>query len=173
MQTNTTDHKIWHSSPVKTSNGTIARPANYSSLAATWYRNTVCADCSYNSFVVYQDSDSRQFQLVNTSTSGDVKYTTLSGNPAPGSGTAFGLQWRSNVQGNIRLSYQIDGGQLASTAWNSTYSWPLTFFLKQQVRSTPPSKTLTFRGQVQRINGANGKRQSSPPITPGILWEHL
>lgn len=120
MQTNTTDHKTWDSSPVRTSNGTVAKPANYSSLAATWYRNTVCADCSYNSFVVYQPSDSREFQLVNASTSGDVKYTTLSGMPASGTSTAFGLQWRSNVQGNIRLGYQLDGGQLASTAWNNT-----------------------------------------------------
>ncbi|KAL8841653.1 MAG: hypothetical protein Q9170_000867 [Blastenia crenularia] len=118
-QMNTTDYSHWDTTPVKTSNGTTAMPANGTSLAATWYKYTVCSDCSYNSFVSYQDTD-HKYQIVNASTSGDVQYTTLPANPVANSGSTFNLQWRSTVQANIRLMYQLDGGQIASTYWNGT-----------------------------------------------------
>ncbi|KAL9027265.1 MAG: hypothetical protein Q9196_004191 [Gyalolechia fulgens] len=168
MQTNTTDYTSWDTSPISTSNGTIAKPAQDSNIAATWYRNTVCADCSYNSFVVYQDSESGRFQLVNASTSGDVQSTILDGAPVSGSGVAFGLQWRSRTQGNIRLSYQLESGQMASTAWNSMYLYRPPCFVSQATK-TPPFKLLTGHSQVPPIGGVNGKPRNLHPHTPGPL----
>lgn len=118
MQMNTTDYKQWDTNPVRTSTGAVAKPANDSSLTATWYRYTLCADCSYNAFVAYQDSASGKFQVVNASTSGEVHYTTLPGNPLAGSASTLNLRWRSDTLANIRLGYQLESGQIASTIWN-------------------------------------------------------
>ena len=118
FQMNTTDFTTWDTNPVKTEEGAIAKPADDSSLAATWYRYAPCADCSENAFLAYQDSDNGSFQVVNTSRSGDVQYATVPGDPVSGSGSTFNTQWRSPVRANLRLGYQEQGGQIASSFWN-------------------------------------------------------
>ena len=122
MQMNTTDYQTWDTNPVRTSTGTIAKPANDSSLAATWYKYTVCADCSYNAFVAYQDSDNGTFRVVNSSTSGDVQHVAIPGHPVSGSACTFDLEWRSTTRANIRLGYQMGSGQIASAAWNGMFA---------------------------------------------------
>lgn len=119
---NTTDYKHWDTNPVVTASGATIKPANDTSLAATWYSYPPCPDCSYNVFVAYQNSQSGQFEIVNSSMSGDVQYTTIPGNPAKGSSSTFDLQWRSNNMANIRLGYQLESGQIASAAWNGVHS---------------------------------------------------
>ncbi|KAL8945601.1 MAG: hypothetical protein Q9222_007878, partial [Ikaeria aurantiellina] len=116
--TNTTDYKTWDNNPVKTAEGTNAKPANDSSLTAVWYKNTQCVDCPYNAFIAYQDSASGKFNLVNTSTTGEVEYTTIPGNPTPGSGSSWSLRWRTPTLASLRLNYQLDSGQIAFAAWN-------------------------------------------------------
>ncbi|KAI4105783.1 MAG: hypothetical protein L6R37_002530 [Teloschistes peruensis] len=120
LQMNTSDHKTWDTNPVKTSNGSIAKPASDTSLAATWYKFTTCADCSENAFLTYQDADSGNFELVNASTSGEVRYTTIPGHPVSGSGSTFDLSWRSTTMANLRLGYQLQSRQIASAFWNGT-----------------------------------------------------
>ncbi|KAL8728775.1 MAG: hypothetical protein Q9181_005219 [Wetmoreana brouardii] len=120
MRMNTTDYKNWDTESVTASDGQIAKPANDSSLAAIWYKFAPCADCSENSFVAYQDSQTGSFQVVNTSMSGDPQYISLPGNPISGSGCTFNLLWRSTILAHLRLGYQLQSGQIASATWNGT-----------------------------------------------------
>ncbi|KAI4095950.1 MAG: hypothetical protein LQ344_001331 [Seirophora lacunosa] len=122
MQTNTTDFKQWDTNPVTNSTGAVIKPANDSSLAATWYNYPPCPDCSYNAFVAYQSAETAGFEVVNASTSGEMQYTTLPTNPLSGSTCHFNLMWRSNQIAFLRLSYQLAGGQPASAIWNGTYN---------------------------------------------------
>ncbi|KAI4167953.1 MAG: hypothetical protein LQ348_007583 [Seirophora lacunosa] len=121
MQTNTTDFKQWDTNPVTNSTGAVIKPANDSSLAATWYNYPPCPDCSYNAFVAYQSAETGGFEVVNASTSGEMQYTTLPTNPLSGSTCHFNLMWRSNQIAFLRLSYQLAGGQPASAIWNGMY----------------------------------------------------
>ncbi|KAL8710413.1 MAG: hypothetical protein Q9220_005014 [cf. Caloplaca sp. 1 TL-2023] len=118
--TNTTDYTTWDNNPVMSSNGTNAKPANDSSLTAIWYKSTQCVDCPYNAFIAYQDSVSGKFSLVNSSTTGRVEYTTIPGNPAPGSGSSLNFRWRSPALVTLRMNYQLNSGQIASTTWDYT-----------------------------------------------------
>ncbi|KAL8699697.1 MAG: hypothetical protein Q9201_005859 [Fulgogasparrea decipioides] len=122
MRMNTTDYKNWDTEPVTASDGQIAKPANDSSLAARWYKYAPCADCSENSFVAFQDSQTGHFQVVNSSMTGVPQYIPLPGNPTSGSGCTLNLQWRSPTHGYLRLGYQLDSGQIASVVWNGRFS---------------------------------------------------
>ncbi|KAL8917098.1 MAG: hypothetical protein Q9208_008137 [Pyrenodesmia sp. 3 TL-2023] len=96
MQMNTTDYREWDNNPVIGRNGSIIKPATY------------------------QDSDSGKFKIVNASMSGDVQYIDVPGNPAAGSSAPFSLKWRSSINADIRMHYQLESGQIGSAAWNGT-----------------------------------------------------
>ncbi|KAL8718500.1 MAG: hypothetical protein Q9225_004368 [Loekoesia sp. 1 TL-2023] len=163
MQMNTTDYKQWDTNPVRTSTGAVAKPANDSSLTATWYRYTLCADCSYNAFVAYRDSASGKFQVVNASTSGEVQHITLPSNPLPGSASTFNLLWRSATLANLRLGYQLESGQIASTVWNGTAN---TWKASETSDQTGQYSTTSLRAPLTSFNFGSG----APAAVPDYLF---
>ncbi|KAL9576571.1 MAG: hypothetical protein Q9212_006991 [Teloschistes hypoglaucus] len=164
LQMNTSDYKTWDTNPVKTPNGLIAKPASDTSLAATWYKFTTCADCSENAFVAYQNADSGNFQLVNASTtSGEVRYTTIPGNPFSGSGSTFDLSWRSTTMANLRLGYQLQSGQIASAFWNGTIDKWQTW---ESAKETSSYVSTTLRAPLAAFTFGRG----APVAVPDHLF---
>ncbi|KAL8695130.1 MAG: hypothetical protein Q9218_000298 [Villophora microphyllina] len=163
LQMNTTDYKNWDINPVRTSNGSTAKPASDSSLAATWYKYTTCADCSENAFVAYQSADDGSFQLVNASMSGNVQHRTIPGNPISGSGSTFDLQWRSTTLANLRLGYQLQSGQIASAFWNGTIDqWKAS----ESADTTFPYVSTTLKAPLTSFNFGRG----APVAVPDYLF---
>ncbi|KAL8644057.1 MAG: hypothetical protein Q9210_007444 [Variospora velana] len=120
MHTNTTDFTHWDTNPVTSSTGAAIKPANDSSLAATWYNYPPCQSCSYNAFVAYQNGQTGGFEVVNASINGETQYIKLPGNPLKGSSCFFNLMWRSNQIAFLRLGYQLASGQQTGAQWNGT-----------------------------------------------------
>ncbi|KAI4258696.1 MAG: hypothetical protein LQ352_001122 [Teloschistes flavicans] len=163
LQMNTTDYKTWDTNPVKTSNGSIAMPASDTSLAAIWYKYTTCADCSENAFLAYQDADSGNFELVNASMSGDVRYTTIPGNPVSGSGSTFNLQWRSTTMANLRMGYQLQSGQIAYGSWNGTTTeWTAS----ESAKETSSYVSTTIKAPLASFEYGRG----APVAVPNYLF---
>ncbi|KAL8866120.1 MAG: hypothetical protein Q9174_006484 [Haloplaca sp. 1 TL-2023] len=177
MQMNTTDFTAWDNNPVESEDGAFIRPAEDSSLAATWYRYAPCADCSENVFLAYQDSNNGSFQVVNTSRTGDVQYATVPGEPISGSGATFNTAWRSATRANLRLGYQEEGGQLASSFWNGTsaFSPPLPLLRGQsaadrdnywETESAAPWSSSTSKAPLTSFTYGRG----APVAVPAYLF---